>query len=150
MAGLRPLFTAGSERKLTLKYFAVGVRLSQRQEPETLRWAKAGEQDHISAKQCSAVLALTGGGCRGREQRDVLGGILLNWSGGQLILFLASFVRDEEPDWATLGRKVKLTVLEGDSVCFPRLIRLVSLLALWRVEALQSPQNGRDVFRRTL
>jgi hypothetical protein len=48
------------------------------------------------------MLALTGGGRRGRKQGDVLGGILLHWSCGQLILFLAPFIRDEEPDRATL------------------------------------------------
>lgn len=45
---------------------------------------------------------LTGGGAGGREQRDVLGSLLLHRGGWQLVVLLATLVGDKEPDGTAL------------------------------------------------
>lgn len=66
-----------------------------------------GVLSHPGAGAEGALLRLTGGGCCRRKQRDILGGVLLHWGCRQLVLLLAPFVWDEEPDGTTLWRKVQ-------------------------------------------
>ena len=90
-------------------------------------------------KRRGLLWALTGGGGGGREQCDVLGGLLLPWGCGQLVVLLAPFVGDEEPDGTALGES---TVTRG---CWARMWPSHGPQVQWGpspvVQALRAPPS---------